>query len=47
MIDEMMAPMATQGSNDLIGRDVLEPMTIMTPEEYENMPAPNAWTGTA
>jgi hypothetical protein len=34
-----------RGSNDLIGRNVLQTMTFMTPDEYERLQALNAWTG--
>jgi hypothetical protein len=34
-----------RGSNDLIGRNVLQTMTFMTPGEYERLQALNAWTG--
>lgn len=40
-----MTHMAARGSNDLIGRNVLQTMTFMTPDEYEKMQVLNAWTG--
>jgi hypothetical protein len=40
-----MSPAAARGSNGLIGRNVLQTMTFMTPDEYERLQALNAWTG--
>ncbi|MFC4173389.1 hypothetical protein ACFOYU_15190, partial [Microvirga sp. GCM10011540] len=35
---------SARGSNDLIGRNVVQTMTWMTPDEYERLQALNAWT---
>jgi hypothetical protein len=40
-----MTHAGARGSNDLIGRDILQTMTWMTPFEYEQLQALNAWTG--
>ena len=40
-----MTHAVARGSNDLIGRNVLQTMTFMTPDEYERLQALNAWTG--
>jgi hypothetical protein len=34
-----------RGSNDLIWKNVLQTMTLMSPDEYERLQALNAWTG--
>ena len=34
-----------RGSNDLIGRDVVQTMAFMSPAEYERVQAINAWAG--
>jgi hypothetical protein len=40
-----MTHMRARGSNDLIGRDVIQTMTFMHPAEYERVQALNAWMG--
>ena len=45
MLTDTMTHMAARGSNDLIGRNVVQTMTFMTPDEYERLQALNAWTG--
>ncbi|CAO4145183.1 hypothetical protein [Methylorubrum extorquens] len=45
MLSDTMTHMAARGSNDLIGRNVVQTMTFMTPDEYERLQALNAWTG--
>jgi hypothetical protein len=44
-LDRTMTHAAARGSNKLIGRDVMQTMTFMTPEELEKQEALNAWTG--
>ena len=44
MLTDTMTHMAARGSNDLIGRNVVQTMTWMTPGEYEMLQALNAWT---
>jgi hypothetical protein len=34
-----------RGSNDLIGKNVAQTKTFMTPDQYEKLQALNAWTG--
>ena len=34
-----------RGSNNLIGRDVIQTMAFMSPAEYERVQAINAWAG--
>lgn len=36
---------AARGSNKLMGRDILQTMTFLTPVEFEKLEALNAWTG--
>ncbi|MAF27669.1 MAG: hypothetical protein CL820_10760 [Croceicoccus sp.] len=36
---------AARGSNKLIGKDILQTMTFITPDEFEKLEAMNAWTG--
>lgn len=45
MLGGSMSHAAARGSNDLIGQNVVQTMTFMTPDEYEMMQALNAWTG--
>uniref|UniRef100_UPI002F35D546 hypothetical protein n=1 Tax=Methylobacterium radiotolerans TaxID=31998 RepID=UPI002F35D546 len=45
MLEDTITHMAARGSNALIGRNILQTMTFMTPDEYEQMQALNAWTG--
>jgi len=40
-----MTHAAARGSNSLIGRDILQTMTFVTPDEFEKLEALNAWTG--
>jgi hypothetical protein len=44
-MEATMSHAAARGSNDLIGKNVLQTMTFMTPDEYERLQALNAWTG--
>ena len=45
MMTETMTHAGARGSNDLIGRNVVQTMTFVTPDEYERLQALNAWTG--
>ena len=45
MLEDSMTHAAARGSNDLIGQNVVQTMTFMTPDEYEMLQALNAWTG--
>jgi hypothetical protein len=45
VMENTMTHAGARGSNDLIGRNVLQTMTFMTPDEYERLQALNAWTG--
>jgi hypothetical protein len=45
MMDDTLTHMAARGSNALIERSILQTMTFMTPDEYEQMQTLNAWTG--
>ena len=45
MLAGSMTHMAARGSNDLIGRNVVQTMTWMTPDEYERLQVLNAWAG--
>lgn len=45
MLEGSMTHASARGSNDLIGKNVVQTMTFMTPDEYEMMQALNAWTG--
>lgn len=40
-----MTHAAARGSNKLIGKDILQTITFMTPDEFEKLEALNAWTG--
>ena len=44
-LERTMTHAAARGSNKLIGKDVMQTMTFMTPEEFEKLEALNAWTG--
>jgi uncharacterized protein YecE (DUF72 family) len=45
ILSDTLTHAAARGSNDLIGQNVLQTMTWMTPGEYEMLQALNAWTG--
>ncbi len=45
MMSKTMSHASARGSNDLIGENILQTMTFMTPEESEKLPTLNAWTG--
>lgn len=45
LLPDTLTHAAARGSNDLIGKNVLQTMTWMTPGEYELLQALNAWTG--
>jgi DNA polymerase III delta prime subunit len=45
MLEGSMSHASARGSNDLIGQNVVQTMTFMTPDEYEMMQALNAWAG--
>ncbi len=45
MLSDTLTHASARGSNDLIGRNVVQTMTWMTPDEYEMLQALNAWTG--
>lgn len=45
MLSESMSHATARGSNDLIGQNIVQTMTFMTPDEYEMLQALNAWTG--
>lgn len=45
MLEGTMTHARARGSNDLIGENVVQTMTWMTPDEYERLQALNAWTG--
>lgn len=44
-LENTMTHHAARGSNKLIGKDILQTMTFITPEEFEKLEALNAWTG--
>ena len=44
-LSDTMTHAAARGSNALIGRDILQTMTFVTPDEFEKLEALNAWTG--
>ena len=44
-LSDTMTHAAARGSNSLIGRDILQTMTFVTPDEFEKLEAVNAWTG--
>ncbi|MFC4173440.1 hypothetical protein ACFOYU_15455, partial [Microvirga sp. GCM10011540] len=44
MLTDTITHASARGSNDLIGRNVVQTMTWMTPDEYERLQALNAWT---
>lgn len=41
----MRSHAAAKGSNDYIGTDIIQTMTLMTPDQYAYFQALNAWTG--
>ncbi|WIU42131.1 hypothetical protein KQ926_04075 [Methylorubrum extorquens] len=45
MLEDTITHTAARGSNALIGRNILQTMTFMTPDENEQMQTLNAWTG--
>ncbi len=45
MMTDTMTHASARGSNELIGKNVVQTMTWMTPGEYEALQALNAWTG--
>jgi len=45
MMENTMTRARARGSNDLIGKNVLQTMTFMSPDEYERLQALNAWAG--
>lgn len=44
-LPDTMTHAGARGSNSLIGRDILQTMTFVTPQEFEKLEALNAWTG--
>ncbi len=44
-LSDTMTHAAARGSNELIGRNVIQTMTFMPPDEYEKLQVLNAWTG--
>ncbi len=44
-LSNTMTHAAARGSNKLIGKDILQTMTFVTPCEFEMLEALNAWTG--
>ena len=45
ILNNSMPHVTARGSNELIGKNILQTMTFMTPNEYERLLALNAWTG--
>ena len=45
MLADTMPHITARGSNELIGRNVLQTMTFITPVQYEELQVLNAWTG--
>jgi hypothetical protein len=45
MLTETMPHVVARWSNELIGRNILQTMMFMTPDEYQKLQARNAWTG--
>ena len=45
ILTDTLTHAGARGSNDLIGQNVVQTMTWMTPGEYEMLQALNAWTG--
>ena len=45
MVVNSMPHVTARGSNDMIGKDVMQTMTYMTPSQYERLQVLNAWTG--
>nr|WP_313635182.1 hypothetical protein [Brevundimonas diminuta] len=44
-LENSRSHIAAKGSNELIGKDIIQTMTLMTPDEYARYQALNAWTG--
>ena len=44
-LENSRSHLAAKGSNELIGKDIIQTMTLMTPDEYARYQALNAWTG--
>lgn len=44
-LENTRSHIAAKGSNDLIGKHIIQTMTLMTPDEYARYQALNAWTG--
>lgn len=44
-LENTLSHIAAKGSNALIGKDIIQTMTPMTPENYAYFQALNAWTG--
>ena len=44
-LPDSMTHARARGSNNLIGRKIVQTMTFMTPQEYEELQALNAWCG--
>ena len=44
-LDHALSHIAAKGSNGLIGKDIIQTMTPMTPDQYAYFQALNAWTG--
>lgn len=44
-LENTRSHIAAKGSNELIGKDIIQTMTLMTPDEYARYQALNAWTG--
>ena len=44
-LQNTMTHAAARGSNDLIGKNIVQTMTFVTPDEFEKLEALNAWTG--
>lgn len=44
-LENTRSHIAAKGSNELIGKDIIQTMTLMTPDEYARYQALNAWAG--
>jgi len=44
-LENTRSHIAAKGSNDLIGKHIIQTRTLMTPDEYARYQALNAWTG--
>lgn len=44
-LENTRSHIAAKGSNELIGKNIIQTMTLMTPDEYARYQALNAWTG--